>query len=79
MGFPSHQYSDRVLSEIGFEVLSRGSDLSRIGRKYLTRYVNKTVRLYFCDAGDQLTKRSIKSKASGWIFYADTLNDDLTT
>ena len=24
---------------------------SRIGRKYLTRYVNKTVRLYFCDAG----------------------------
>ena len=23
-----------------------------------------------------MTKRSIKSKASGWIFYADTLNDD---
>lgn len=49
---------------------------NRIGRKYLTRYINRPVRLYLSDAGNQLTGRSIKTKAIARIFYAEMLNED---
>ena len=49
---------------------------NRIGRKYLTRYINKPVRRYFSDAGNQLTGRSIKTRTAGRVFYAEMLNED---
>ena len=49
---------------------------NRIGRKYLTRYINRPVRLYFSDSGNQLTSRSIKTRSIARMFYAEMLNED---
>lgn len=48
----------------------------RIGRKYKTRFINKPVRIYKQDAGNQITTRSPKERSPARIFYAIILNDD---
>lgn len=47
-----------------------------IGRRYLTRFINKPLRIYKQDAGDQLTRRSPKDTAPAGIFYVMSLNND---
>ncbi len=47
-----------------------------IGRRYMTRFINKPLRIYKQDAGDQLTRRSPKDTAPAGIFYVMSLNND---
>ena len=47
-----------------------------IGRRYVTRFINKPLRVYKQDAGDQLTRRSPKDTAPAGIFYVMSLNND---
>lgn len=50
---------------------------NRIARRYKIRFVNEALRIYTQDAGDQLTKRSAKERASVRVFYAVPLNTEL--
>ena len=47
-----------------------------IGRRYMTRFINKPLRIYKQDAGDQLTRRSPSDTAPAGVFYVITLNND---
>lgn len=46
----------------------------RIARCYKTRFINENLRIYYQDAGNQLTKRTPQQTAQARLFYADTLN-----
>ena len=60
----------------GFKFYPEGLVWNKIGRRYLTRYVNIPLRYYFDDSGNQLTKRSPKATSPMFIFYAQALNED---
>ena len=60
----------------GLPFYGEGIIWHRIGRKFKTRFINKPVRIYQQDAGNQLTRRSPKDTAPAGIFYVTSLNDD---
>lgn len=61
----------------GFNFYAEGVIWSQIGKHYNTMFVNRVVRTYYQDAGNQLTKNKIEDKAKNRIFYAHYLNIDV--
>ena len=49
---------------------------NRIGRAYKTRFINKVVRIYKQDAGEQLTKKTPIERSWEYIFYLIQINED---
>lgn len=62
---------------LGFKFVSEGITWNAIGREYKTRYINKIVRYYFQDSGNQLTARSPIDTSPARIFYAMGLDGDI--
>lgn len=62
---------------LGHKFVSEGLVWNAIGRKYKTRYINKIVRHYFQDSGNQLTSRSPMATSPTCIFYAMGLDADI--
>lgn len=60
----------------GLKFLPEGVIWSAIGHQYKTRYINKVVRTYKQDAGEQLTGRSPHGISPARIAYAMLLNID---
>lgn len=60
----------------GFKFYPEGLIWNKIGRSYLTRYINIPLRYYYEDSGNQLTKRSPKATSPMYLFYAQALNED---
>ena len=60
----------------GFKFFAESIIWNSIGRKFKTRYINKPVRIYNQDAGDQITHRSPIKNSQTRIFYVMGLNDD---
>jgi glycosyltransferase involved in cell wall biosynthesis len=61
----------------GFRFFAEGIIWNAIGRVYKTRYINRTVRIYHDDSGNQLTKRSPVETSPMRIFYAMSLDADI--
>lgn len=68
------QFPFPVISGLGF--FSEGIVWHAIGRKFRTRFINKPVRIYKQDAGDQLTTRSAAQRSQDYIFYVTMLEQD---
>lgn len=49
---------------------------NKIGKKYLTRYINIPVRLYYYDSGNQLTNLPLNRKLHMRLFYTQFINED---
>lgn len=50
---------------------------NKIGRKYKTRYINKVVRIYLNDSGNQVSNKNPIERSKLYIFYATILSDDI--
>jgi len=61
----------------GLNFFSEGIIWNSIGRVYKTRYINKIVRTYYCDSGNQLSKKNPLEISPGCIFYAISLDADI--
>lgn len=60
----------------GLKFVPEGLVWSAIGHRYKTRYINKIVRNYQQDAGNQLTKQSTRDRSLVRETYAAILNSD---
>lgn len=60
----------------GLPFYGEGIIWHKISRKFKTRFINKPVRVYQQNAGNQLTRRSPQDTAPAGIFYITSLNDD---
>ena len=54
-----------------------GLVLQSIGEVYKTRFINKSLRIYHQDAGEQISKRGPKSGAGRWFTYALELDNNI--
>ena len=61
----------------GFRYFTEGVIWNAIGRVYKTRYINKIVRAYHSDAGNQLTTCNPFARSPNCIFYAMFLDLDI--
>ena len=65
-----------VPEEIG-QHFAMGLIINAIGKKYKTRFINSSLRIYHQDAGEQVSKRSPQKGAGRWITYAFGVDDDI--
>lgn len=62
----------------GLKSLPEGIVWAKIARRYKTLYVNKPVRIYHQDSGNQITRRSFRSVAPGLLLeYRAVLTDHI--
>ena len=60
----------------GVNFYPEGLIWNKIGKKYLTRYINVPLRTYHSDSGNQLSSSSPFVNSKMRIYYAKALNDD---
>jgi glycosyltransferase involved in cell wall biosynthesis len=61
----------------GMKYVPEGIVWGRIARRYKTRFINETLRIYAGDAGNQLTKRTPREAAFLRIYYAEVMSNEL--
>ena len=65
-----------VPNEFGHH-FAMGLIINAIGKKYKTRFINSSLRIYHQDAGEQVSKRAPQKGAGRWITYAFGLDNDI--
>lgn len=60
----------------GMPFFAEGIIWHRISRQYKTRFINRPLRIYKQDGGEQLTRRTPKQTSPARIFYVCALNED---
>lgn len=61
----------------GYKFYSESIIWNRIGKIFMTRYVNLPVRKVYRDAGNHLTENDPIARSKNRIFYSTILNDDI--